>query len=239
MIGTKHETSLHRELKFSYTGLDGQTEASVGSFVADGINALGEYIEIQTGNFGQLKKKAKHFSAHGKLRIIYPVIITKYIEVYDIHGKKLYSRKSPRKGNAWDIFRELIYAPELALNPNIVIELALVDAAEHRIKDGKGSWRRKGISIQDRKLLVLHERICLNKPSDYLRFIPFKKNEEFTTNLLSKNGNITTDLARKTVYVLARIGVIKKTGMKGNFHVYKNVSFEKQRQKRKKTDFLS
>ena len=217
-IGTNNESSLHRDLKFRYAGQGGETEAEVGGFVADGINAEGEYIEIQTGSFGPLRKKAL---ALQRLRVIHPVIIAKYIEVYNRRGRLLYRRKSPRRGSAWDLFDVLVYAPDLPLIPRLVIELALVDAAEQRVRDGKGSWRRKGVSIRDRQMLALHDRITLKKPSDYNRFVPFKKNEEFTSALLSQKAGINVDLARKTLYVLVRLGIVKKTGKRGNAFVYK------------------
>ena len=222
-IGTRHETSLHRQLKFSYAAL-GRTEAEVGDYVADGISADGEFIEVQTGSFGPLKKKAQALAAQGKLRIIYPVIITKYIEVFDSKGKRLYRRKSPRRGGPWDLFNALVYAPELPLAHGLTIELVLVDVSEQRFRDGKGSWRRKGISIRDRKLLALHERIRLEKPADYLRFIPFGKKERFTSANLGEKAGIRRELAQKTLYVLARLGVIEKTEKQRNTLVYRIVS---------------
>jgi len=242
MIGTENESSLHRELKFQYAGPDGQTEAKTAGFVADAVNAEGEYIEIQTGSFAPLKKKAKALatlaaldelaaldgqglykrclSKRRLLRIIHPIIITKYIEVYTKRGRLLYRRKSPRRGSAWDVFNALVYAPELPLTHGLVIELALVDAAEQRVQDGKGSWRRKGVSIRDRKITAQYDRITLEKLSDYSRFIPFKKNEKFTSALLAQKAGINVDLARKSLYVLVKLGIVKKTGKKGNSLVY-------------------
>jgi len=216
-IGTKHESSLHRELKFQYAGPGGQTEAEVAGFVADGINAKGEYIEIQTGSFGPLRKKAV---ALQRLKIIHPVIITKYIEVYNQKGRLQYRRKSPRKGTPWDIFNVLVYAPDLPLIPGLVIELALVDASEQRVQDGKGSWRRNGVSIKDRQMLSVRERITLKKTSDYTRFVPFKKNEKFTSALFAKKAGIGVDLARKTLYVLKKLKIVKNTEKQGNSLVY-------------------
>jgi len=57
-IGTSNESSLHRTLKFQYTGPGGKTEVEAGEFVADGIRKDGEYIEVQTGSFAPLKKKS-------------------------------------------------------------------------------------------------------------------------------------------------------------------------------------
>jgi hypothetical protein len=217
-IGTISESSLHRDLKFYYTGPDGETETEVAGFVADGINAKGEYIEVQTGSFGPLRKKA--LALQGRLRIIHPVIITKYIEVFNLRGRRLYRRKSPRKGTQWDLFDALVYAPDLPLIPGLVIELVLVDAQEKRVQDGKGSWRRKGVSIRDRQILAVQDRITLKKPSDYNRFIPFKKKEKITSALLAQKAGISVDLARKTLYVLAKIGIVEKTGKQGNAVVY-------------------
>ena len=226
-----HETSLHRELKFTYAGTGGQTEAGVGSYVADGINAAGEYFEVQTGSFGPLRKKAIELAAKGRLRIIYPVILVKYLEVFDIHGNLLYRKKSPKKGSPWDIFNALIHAPDLPNVNGIIIELALVDAVERRVRDGKGSWRRRGISIVDRRIETLHECICLEKPADYLRFLPFNKNEKITSCLLKEKTGIPITAARKTLYVLVKLGLIEMTGKQGHYHVYRITSRRKISQK--------
>ncbi|MDR2922778.1 MAG: hypothetical protein LBU85_05490 [Treponema sp.] len=219
-------------MKFQYAGPDGEIEAEISGFVADGINAEGEYIEIQTCNFGYIRKKA--LALQGRMRVVYPVIITKYLEVFNRRGRLLYRKKSPRKGTPWDIFDVLIYAPDLPVIPGLVIELALVDAAEKRVRDGKGSWRRKGVSIRDRHLLALLDRVTLEKPSDYNRFVPFQKKEEFTSALLAKKAGISVHSARKTLYVLAKLGIVKKIGKQGNSLVYVRKGIRGWKSKKKK-----
>ena len=211
-IGTKNESTLHRTLKYQYSGPGGKTEAAVGDFVADGISASGEYIEVQTGSFAPLIKKVKEFASLGKVRIIHPIAVTKRIEVYDEKGAFLYRRKSPRKGTPWDIFDALLHAPELPLNKHVTIELVMLDVTEKRIKDGKGSWRRRGISVKDREMSAFREKIIFKKPKDFLRFIPFKKNEEFTVSSLAKKAEITADTARKALYVLTKMKLVKRIG---------------------------
>ena len=227
----RYESSLHRDLKYSYTGQGGKTEAAVCGFVADGISAAGEYIEIQTGSFGPLRQKAKEIALQGNLRIVYPVIIAKYIEVFDTEGVRLYRRKSPRRGSSWDLFNALVYAPELPLVPRIVVELVLIDAEEERVKDGKGSWRRHGISIKDRRMITMHERICLNKPADYKRFLPFDKDKKFTSSMLKESAGIPIELARKTLYVLTKLGVVERIGKQRNSLIYQS-SYSKLRKTR-------
>ena len=221
-IGTRCESSLHRALKFSYAGA--RTEEEVAGFVADGVSAEGEFIEVQTGSFAPLKQKASELAKLGRLRIVYPVIVTKHIEVFGPNGKREYRRKSPRRGNPWDLFGALVYAPELPLTRGLAIELVLLDAAEQRVRDGKGSWRRKGVSIKDRQLLAVHERICLEKPADYLRFVPFARQEHFTSASLGEKAGIRREMAQKTLYVLARLGIVEKTGKQRNTLVYRIVA---------------
>jgi hypothetical protein len=219
-IGTRNESSLHKTLKFQYAGPGGKTEAEVGEFVADGIRDDGEYIEVQTGSFGPLRKKIKAFTAGGKVRIIHPIAVTKKLEVYGARGKYLYTRASPLHGTAWTLFDALLYAPELPLTRGVTIEIVLIDITEKRKKDGKGARRRKGTSIKDKELTALRESIILKKPADYLRFIPFKKGEEFTVRDLSKRAKIDEVTARKTLYVLTKMKLIKRIGKKVNAWVY-------------------
>jgi len=219
-IGTNNESSLHRTLKFQYAGPGGKTEAEVGGFVADGIRKNGEYIEVQTGSFGPLRKKVKEFAAIGKVRIIHPIAVTKKIEVYNIEEKLLYRRKSPLHGTPWDIFNALLHAPQLPLIRGVTIEIAMVDITEKRVKDGKGAWRRKGISIKDKQLSAFHESILLSKPKDYLRFIPFNKKEKFTVSSHAEKAGIKRWMSQRALYVLMKMNVIKRVGKDGNAWVY-------------------
>jgi len=218
-IGIESESSLHRVLKFRYSGA-GSTEKEVAGFIADAVNQHGEFIEVQTGSFAPLRKKVAAFAKLGRVIIIHPIVINKYIEVYDKNGKPLRRRKSPRHGCEWDLFYHLVYAPELAAQRGICIELALVDITEKRIQDGKGSWRRKGMSILDKELAAWHGCLNLNRPRDYRRFIPFANGEEFTAAQLAKKAGINPGLSRKTIYVLKKIDVIRKTGKQGRAALY-------------------
>jgi len=169
-----------------------------------------------------LKKKVLGFAASGKVRIIHPIAVTKKIEMYDGDGSFLYRRKSPKKGSPWNLFDALLYAPELPLISGVAIEVVMVDIVEKRVNDGKGARRRKGISIKDRELAVWRESILFEKPADYLRFVPFKKGEEFTVPLLAGRAEVGKDAARKALYVLAKMKIVKRTGAKkGRAWVYK------------------
>ena len=218
----KKESSLHRSLKFQYSG-DGATETPVGDYVCDGLSDDGEYIEVQTGSFGPLKEKVQFLVQSGKVRIIHPVIAQKHIELYNSDGDLLRKRKSPAKGSTWDIFKALLYAPEFPLLKNLSIELVIVDVIEKRIDDGKGSWRRRGVSIKDKEIGAWRHSFILSKPKDYYQFIPFRKSERFSVRDLAKKAGIDEGLARKALNVLNKIGLVERIGRQGRAWQYRKI----------------
>jgi hypothetical protein len=219
-IGTKNESSLHRALKFRCS--EGRIiEEKCGGYICDTLGPDGEAVEIQTGDFGSLKKKLPDLAARGKVRLVYPVLVNKTLELYDTDGKLLYRKKSPRKGTIWDIFRELVYAPAFVGLKRLTVELALVDATERRCDDGKGSWRRGKISIEDRYLDAWQESIFLKKKADWQRFLPLKG--EFTAQDLASAAGIRRSLAAKTLYVLEKAGLAVKTGKAGRNRLFRRV----------------
>ncbi|MCL2067433.1 MAG: hypothetical protein FWG99_08215 [Treponema sp.] len=228
-IGTYKESSLHRTLKFQYSGRGGRIETQAGGYIADGMNALGELIEVQTGSFAPLKAKVKEFVCFSRVRIIHPVAINKHIEVFEARSgvKPIYRRKSPVKGSVWNLFDALLFAPELPLIPGVSIEVVLVSIVEKRVRDGRGSWRRKGVSIMDRELVTWHESVVLEKKSDYLQFVPFEKNEIFTSSELVEKTGIDADLARKALYVLTKLKVVERIGKEGRRWLYKRINVKK------------
>jgi hypothetical protein len=220
-IGAKNESSLHRALKFRYTGESGATEQAVGSYVCDGVREDGGLIEVQTGSFGPLKQKIPALAAAGPVIIIHPIIVTKYIETFDESGALLRRRKSPRRGTIWDLFKALLYAPDLPLVKNVSLELALIDVTEKRVTDGKGSWRRRRVSIADREICAWHESIPLLRPGDYRRFAPFTPKERFTVQKLAERVKIDDVIARKCLYVLTRLRLVQRVDKQGKWIVYK------------------
>jgi hypothetical protein len=220
-IGTERESSLHRSLKRRYAGPEGQTEEPVGAYVCDAVNGSGEIIEIQTGSFGPLKRKIQDLALQGPVRIIHPVIVHKTIELREKDGAPVRVRKSPRRGSEWDLFKALLYAPLLPLTEGLTIELAMVDVLEKRIRDGRGSWRRGGVSIIDRELSAWLRAMPLSGKRDYRVFVPFPSGEEFIARDLAEKARIPRTLAGKALYVLTKIGVVERVRKTGNSWVYR------------------
>ncbi|WP_304223868.1 hypothetical protein [Gracilinema caldarium] len=238
------ESTLHAQLKMMYAGPDGEQEVPVGTYFCDCKAPSGQLVEIQTGSFGPLKNKLRHIGQNHTVKIVHPIIRNRYIETYSADMTLIRKRRSPKKGSLWDLFKALMHGPELAIHKNITIELVALDILEKRIQDGKGSWRRQGISLSDKSLLHIHDTITLQYPDSYLAFIPFSIEERFTIRDIYNRFQDEQAMNRKpidaafcspsrelqnyssvqrAVYVLHRMGLIQRVGKKGAFYLYRRV----------------
>lgn len=215
-IGLENEGSLHAELKRWYAIPGDRLEVKVGEFYIDILRDK-TLIEIQTRNFYAMKKKLTKLLEKYRVRIVHPIAENKYILKLDAEGSKVLStRKSPKRGNKYDVFNEIMRITELIKVENLSIEILIIDEEEIRKEDGKGSWRRGGVSIADRRLIEVKEKIKLQQIQDYKQFIPENMDMPFSNKMLSKAAKISLAQARKTTYCLRKIGLIEQVSKKGN-----------------------
>jgi hypothetical protein len=218
-ISTYRETSLHNELKHLYADPGDQVEVSMDGFIVD-IFREGLVIEIQTGNFSAIKKKIQILLENYAVKLIYPIPASKWIVRVGPENQRIGRRKSPKKGRLEHLFLELVRIPHLALNPNFMLEVLMIHEEEIRINDGKGSWRRKGWSIQDRRLLGIFDEISFYSPQDYSQLIPEGLPSEFTSNELASELDIPVYLSRKMLYCLRIMEVVVVRGKRGRAYLY-------------------
>jgi hypothetical protein len=209
-IGEERESSLHHWLKMSYWTEGAVSEAPVGDYIADVMTKKGDIVEIQTGNFASIKKKLEILSKNHKILLVHPLIAEKYIEVYDTQDNFVSRRKSPKKSQAWELFRQLVHAPLLPALPGLTIELAFIAVREKRRRDGRGSWHRKGDSIIDKEILRVIESKTLRFPQDYRAFLPYETGEEFSAKDLAAKAKIPIYAAQKALYCLTKLGITKR-----------------------------
>lgn len=219
-IGTRKEQTLHAQLKRSYAGPDGAVEVPVGSYVCDAVAPSGEIVEVQRKNFGAVATKLRALAAAGPTLLVHPVAAVRTIELVDETGATLRRRKSPKKGTAWELFDSLVSAPTLPLAGGLRIEVLLVAETERRVADGKGSWRRGGISVADRRLDAVLGSVLLSGPEDYAALLPPELPHPFTAKDLATAAGLRIALARKAVYVLSRMGVLRDAGKDGRAKLY-------------------
>jgi hypothetical protein len=214
------EYSLHSEIKDWYMLSGDELEAKVEHFIIDIIRGK-LLIEIQTGNFSAIKRKLVKLLLNNKVRLVYPVAELKWIVHISKSGEFIRRRKSPKKGKLTDLFYELVHTPTLIKNPNFSLEVLIIEEEEVRCKDGRGSWRRRGISVKDRKLLNVFDRIIFKNNQDFLKFLPNELDEYFTNKVLALKMGISIVLAQKITYCLRKMGVISIAGKKSNELMFK------------------
>ncbi len=209
------EYSLHSAIKDWYSGSGDALEVKVDDFIIDVLR--GELlIEIQTGNFSAIKKKLIKLLPNNQVRLVYPIAKLKWIVHVSRSGEFVRRRKSPKKGKLTDLFYELVHAPSLIKDRNFSLEVLLIEEEEIRCNDGRGSWRRRGASVKDRKLLDVFDRIVFEDSRDFLEFLPKELDGYFTNKVLASKMGISVRLAQKITYCLRKMGAISIAKKKRN-----------------------
>jgi hypothetical protein len=210
------ESSLHSAIKEWYYHEGDKLEAKVDGYVID-IKRGDLLIEIQTANFSAIKAKLQHLLDRHKVRLVYPIAKQKWIIHRSADSKDTFGRRrSPRQGCLLDLFSELIRIPSLFHNDNLSIDVLMIEEEEMWRNDGKGSWRRKGASIEDRKLIRILETRLFEHKTDFLDVLPRDLPEPFSNRNLAQSLGTHINQSRRVTYSLKKIGVIAEVGKNGN-----------------------
>ena len=216
VFSSGRESSLHSELKKWYFLEGDDVEAKVDDFIVDIVRG-DLLIEIQIANFSAIKPKLLRLLNDHRVRLVYPIPKVKWI----VHrsktkGEMFGRRKSPKKGRLSDLFNELIRIPNLLTKENLSVEVLMIEAEEVWCNDGKGSWRRRGASVEDRKLIRVFQRKVFEHPSDFLEILPKDLADPFSNKDLAKSLVIPVNQSRKITYTLRKIGAISFVGKNRN-----------------------
>jgi hypothetical protein len=214
------EHTLHSQLKAWYAQPGDLLEESVDGYVIDIVrNDL--LVEIQTGNFSSIKAKIQDLLENHRVRLIHPVAHKKWIIRLSKDERIIGRRLSPKRGRAEDVFYQLVYMPKLLLHKNLELEIVLVNIEEYNIDDGKGSWRRRGRSIQDRKLVDVQSQNLFRCPRDFLKLIPSSLPNTFTARELAGASGLRRTLAQKMVYSLRKMRLLEISGKRYRANLYR------------------
>jgi len=215
-IGLLNQRSLHAAIREWYARPGDRFEQEVDGFVVDIVRG-DLLIEIQTANLAAISRKLMALSAAHKVLLVYPIAAEKHIvRVTRKRRKELSRRRSPKRGTLTDLFDELVRAARLPQQQGFALEVLMTREEEIRCDDGKGSWRRKGVSITDRRLVEVVDRIAFSNRWDFLRFVPEGLEQPFTNKTLAQAAGVRVDVARKITYSLKKMGVIAEVGKRGN-----------------------
>ena len=182
------EKTLHAALKAYYEPDAESHEIKIGRYIADIVGENG-IIEIQTQSFDKLRKKLEAFLSVTHVSVVYPVAAVKKLLWIDPQtGEVSKPRKSPRKGVAQDVFRELYKIRPLLLHPNLSIRIAILEIEEYRCRAGWSADGKKGATRCDRIPSAFIQEIVINAPSDYRQLLPKTLPSPFIGEGLSKSN---------------------------------------------------
>ena len=217
-INTYSESSLHAALKTWYAKPDDHIEVDVDGSIID-IVRDDMLIEIQTGNFSALKRKLTTLLEAHTVRVVHPIPLERFIVKFD-DGVCVSRRRSPKKGHVTQVFNQLVYLYHLVPHPHFSLEVLLTRDEEIRVNDGRGSWRRKGWSISDRRLLEVVESVTFHTAADLLGLLPEALPATFTTADLAKAIKQRRRVAQQMAYCLRELDLIQQTGKQGRAYLY-------------------
>ena len=218
-IGTLNENSLHADIIHSLFQDGDQLEAEVDGFYID-ILRQDKAIEVQTKNLGKLSRKVLSLADNIPVEIVVPIHKTKIISKIDRDGKLVSQRKSPKQGKIIDIFDELVRATDIFSHPSISLTILMIEADEVWKDDGKGSWRRKGWSIHERRLIRTLSEHRFQSPEDLLSLLPQSLPSPFTNQNLSKTLGIRASTAGKITYTFRKMNLLEVIGKEGNAYLF-------------------
>lgn len=222
-IGQLREHSLHAVIKALYARPGDALEVRVAGCIIDVVRADGTLIEVQTSNFSALKRKLPRLLPEHRVRVIYPVIGERWITRLLADGTTT-RRKSPLKQNAAHLFRQLVFIVPFIPHPNLTVEALTVSVEQYLQDDGAGSWRRKGWSIIDTRLLRVLDQAVFDHSADYAALLPPDLPDPFTTAHLVQRGRVDRRLAGQMAYCLRHMHAIDEVGKAGNAITYRRVS---------------
>lgn len=222
-IGILNEHSLHAFLKEYYEPDELKREVKIGRFVAD--IADGDSItEIQTRGFFSLKKKLSFFLKEHNVTVVYPVAYEKHIIwVEPETGEASKPRKSPKTGEPWEIFYELIHIKDMLCIPKLKFKIVLLDIDEYRNLDGWSKDRKKGSMRIDRVPGKIRREIEVSGASGFAHILPENLPPVFTAKELKNCGKMSQILANRAVNVLRTVGAIRQIGKKGRSYLYQKI----------------
>ena len=161
------------------------------------------------------RSKLAYLLREHQVHVVHPVAVERTV-VREGSG----ARRSPKHGTLYDVFDELVAIPHQLMEPNFTLEVPLVREELVLRNDGRGSWRRRGWSLGDRRLISVEGSVMFGLLRDYKALVPSSLKQPFTAAELARAGPCSVGLAQRMVYVLRHIGAIRKAGKRGRAALY-------------------
>ncbi len=219
-IGTYKEKSQHLVLKMYYEPDTSFHEISVCGHIADIMNGEG-IIEIQTKAFSSLKQKLGDYLKDNKVKIVYPCAVKQRVcwTDPDTGETKMGNFRSYPK-RIYKLLPELLYISEYLFSDNLSIEVVYTSVSDNRLADGYGDLRKARATKVDIFPEEIIDIFTINNREDLITLLPFENGQTLTRASISGMTGITGRNLWMEIRLLEVLGIIKKTGKKGNQIIY-------------------
>ena len=224
-IGTLSEKTLHAVLKLYYEPDEDKHEVAMSGYYADVYNDKG-IIEIQTRQLNKLRDKLSVFLQDYHVTVVYPLPFNKWLSwVNPDNGEVQGRRKSPRHFTEYDAFYELYRIKSYLKNPNLSINLVLMDMEEYKLLNGWSYDKKRGSTRYDRVPVGIRRIVKFDRIEDYMQLVPADLKEDFTVKDFAMAAGVSVEASRYTFNILNYLEIVKRTGRVKNGYVY-NVTEE-------------
>jgi hypothetical protein len=220
------ETTLHRQLKALYAGPEARTEERLEGYRIDAVRA-GQLVEIQHGSLAAIRDKIARLLKRHRVLVVKPLVVRKTLVRLSRKGGRAISRRlSPKQGDLFSLFDELVYFTRVFPHANLTLETPLVEIEELRYP-GHGKrrrWRERDHVVQDQRLVAVQSvhRFCTT--SDLLSLLPVGLPQPFHTGQLAEALGIRRWIAQRIAYCLRQTGAASVCGKAGNAILYERAA---------------
>jgi hypothetical protein len=217
------EKTRHAVLKAYEDPDEDHHEIPIGNYIADIYCRETESItEIQTANMNAMRDKLTSFLPLYPVKIVYPIPYRKWVTWIDPETGELTVRnKSTRKGSFYQAFRELYKIRPFLTDHHLSIDLILLDMEEYRLQDGWSRDKKRGSHRYDRVPVSIVSEILLERPEDYMIFLPPDLPEPFDSKTFAACAGIRGDMSSTILLMLTELGVAERIGKKGRSYLYR------------------
>ena len=159
-------------------------------------------IEVQTVSFAAMGRKLDHMLPEYRFLIVHPIPVETYL-----HRPGAKPRRSPKRGDIYYLFDELVSFPTLLDHPHLAIEVVLVAVDKHQRADPRLRRNRGGWRTHDRRLRDIRSQHRFTTIQDLASLIPSALPPVFTTADLASAAGIPRHRAQKMAYCLREVGL--------------------------------
>jgi len=214
-IGGLGEKTMHLCFKYFFEEDSDYHEVAVGRHYAD-IMRDGHITEIQTRNFCSFRKKLAAVSESHTVTVVHPIIKSKRLFWTDPDsGEMSGGRKSPRHGDIYTVFRELVYIRDLLQRNTLSFCFPVIECDEFKLLCGWDKERKKGSVRQNlipRELVGFYE---FDTAFAFASLLPRFDGEYLTVKKAAELTGKTTRETNAFINVLLYLDILKKDGKDG------------------------